>query len=88
MTQISPTLDFPSPIDQSDSVTRQILAAAGASPAPSVSGWQQRPIVEQAVRVSRQIGAVLAIQEKGNKATHEPAGPGSWGWAGVKVATR
>lgn len=88
MTQIRPTLDFPSPIDQSDSVTRQTLAAAGASPAPSVSGWQQQPMVEQAVLVSRQIGAVPAIQKKENKATHEPAGPGPWGWAGVKVAAR
>ncbi|XP_019775097.1 DNA-binding protein RFX5 isoform X3 [Tursiops truncatus] len=43
-------------------------------------------MVEQAVRVSRQIGAVPAIQKKENKATHEPAGPGPWGWAGVKVA--
>lgn len=81
MTQISPTLDFPSPIDQSDSVTRQILAAAGASRrllSPGGSNDNRR----QAVRVSRQIGAVPAIQKKGNKATHEPAGPGSWGWAG------
>lgn len=88
MTQIRPTLDFPSPIDQSDSVTRQTSAAAGVNPVPSVSGWLQRPMIEQAIRVSRQIGVVSAIQEKENKATHEPAGPGPWGWAGVKVATR
>ncbi|XP_047703935.1 DNA-binding protein RFX5 isoform X2 [Prionailurus viverrinus] len=42
---------------------------------------------EQAARVSRQIGTAPATQKKENKATHEPAGPGPWGWAGVKVAT-
>jgi hypothetical protein len=45
-------------------------------------------MTEQAVRVSRQIVAVTTIQKKENKATHEPAGPGLLGWAGVKVARR
>ncbi|CAK6439269.1 unnamed protein product [Pipistrellus nathusii] len=41
---------------------------------------------ERARRVSGQIGAAPATQKKENKATHEPAaGPGPWGWAGVKV---
>lgn len=44
-------------------------------------------MTEQAARVSRQIAAVTTIQKKENKATHEPAGPGPWGWAGVEVAT-